>query len=148
MDARPAAGKRAWTQGELIVAALLGGAVMLLVEVRFEHREVLGETWHAWLPLLYSAALVVVGGAALIRFRRGGRFVLAALFGLAFAIGALGLWFHSDGHPVRALVQVVHAWLIPFGNDGGVKIGSQPPALAPAAFMGLGLIGLVACRKG
>ncbi len=146
-DSPPASVKRAWTQGELIVAALLGGASMLLVELRFEHREVLGETWRAWLPLVYAALLIVGGGAALLRFRRGGRRVLGVLFGLAVVIGALGLWFHSDGHPLRALGQLGGAWWIPLGKDGGVKIGSQPPTLAPAAFLGIGLIGLLACRK-
>jgi len=31
-----------------ISAALLGGVALLLFELRFEHREVLGETWRSW----------------------------------------------------------------------------------------------------
>ena len=37
---------------EVIVAALLLGAALLLIEVRFEHREVLGETWVALVGLV------------------------------------------------------------------------------------------------
>src|SRR5439155_487977 len=33
-----------------IAGVLLSGAAFLLVEVRFEHREVLGETWRGWIP--------------------------------------------------------------------------------------------------
>jgi len=139
---------RALSLNEQVIGALLGGAGLLLVEIRFEHREALGETWHAWLPLGYLALLLVAGSAALLTFHRGGRRVLAALFGLAMVIGALGLWFHSGGHPFHALGQVVDAWLSKPGSDGGVQVGSSPPALAPAAFLGLGLLGIVSCRKG
>ena len=128
---------------EQVIAALLGGAALLLVELRFEHREVLGETWHAWIPIGYLTILVVAGAVALGRFHRGGRRVLGALFGLAFIIGALGLWFHADGHPLRALGHVAGAWLSSPGSDAGIKVGSEPPALAPAAFMGLGLLGVL-----
>ena len=139
---------RALTLNEQVIAALLGGAFLLLVEIRFEHREALGETWHAWLPLGYLLLLLLAGSAALLYYHRGGRRVLGALFGLAMVIGALGLWFHSGGHPIHALGRVVGAWLSAPGSDGGVEIGSQPPALAPAAFIGLGLLGMVSCRKG
>ena len=130
---------------ERVVAAVLAGAALLLVELRFEHREVLGDTWHAWLPLGYAASLLVGGGAALLRWERGGRWILAALFALGFVVGALGVWFHSGGHPVTHVFQVLSAWRVPPGQDGGIKIGSQPPTFAPTAFWGLGSIGLIAC---
>jgi hypothetical protein len=143
----PSERRTAVSLGEQVIAALLGGAGLLLVELRFEHREVLGETWHAWIPLGYLALLLVAGTTALVWFHRGGRRVLGALFGLALVIGGLGLWFHADGHPVRALGQVAGAWLTAPGSDAGVKVGSGPPALAPAAFVGLGLLGLLSCRR-
>jgi hypothetical protein len=138
---------RAWSLGEQVVAALLGGAAALIGEIRFEHREALGETWHAWVPIAYLTLLLIVGGTALVRFQRGGRQVLLMLFGLAIAVGALGIWFHADGHPARAIVQVVTIWLSKLGSDGGIKIGSVPPVLAPGAFVGIGVLGLLACRQ-
>ena len=132
---------------EPIVAAVLGGAAFLLAEIRFEHREVLGETWVAWLPLAYAALLVVAGGAALLRFRRGGREVLRVLFAVAVVVGVLGIWFHSGGHPFRGVLQVLSAFGLEPGKNGGIKIGGEPPPLAPAAFCGLGMIGLTACRR-
>src|SRR5437868_3939919 len=95
---------------ELVVAGVLGGAAMLLAEIRFEHREVLGETWAAWIPLAYAALLLLAGGLALLRFRRGGREVLRALFAAGLAIGALGIWFHSGGHPARKTARAKAPW--------------------------------------
>ena len=145
MAARPVEWWNARSLNERVVAAVLGGSALLLAEVRFEHREVLGETWRAWVPLGYAALLLVAGGASLLRWRSGGRRVLAALFALGFVVGMLGLWFHSGGHPLTHLMRVLAAWRLRPGQDGGVKIGSQPPALAPAAFWGLAAIGLIAC---
>ncbi len=138
---------RARSLNERVVAAVLAGSALLLAEVRFEHREILGETWRAWLPLGYGASLLLAGSVALLRWRRGGRPVLATLFTIALALGALGIWFHSGGHPLTQLVRVLSAWRLPPGQDGGMKIGSAPPALAPGAFSGLGLIGLIACLR-
>jgi hypothetical protein len=129
---------------EVIVAALLLGAVLLLVEVRFEHREVLGQTWVAWIPLVCAALLAVAGAIALVLWRRGGRRVLAVLFALSFLVGALGLWFHSGGHPVREASKALAAWKLKPGDVGKDPVGSEPPPFAPAAFCGLGLLGLIA----
>jgi hypothetical protein len=138
---------RAWSLGEQIVAGLLAGAGMLLGEIRFEHREALGETWHAWVPLAYVALLLIVGGTALLRFQGGGRQVLLVLFCLALGVGAAGIWFHSDGHPAHALARMASTWLTKPGTDGGIKVGSDPPVLAPAAFIGIGILGLLACSR-
>lgn len=145
MATNPVVWWRERSLNERVVAAVLGGAALLLAELRFEHREVLGETWHAWLPLGYAALLLLGGGAALLRWQRGGRRILAALFALGFVIGALGIWFHSGGHPLTHVLQVLSAWHLPPGQNGGIKVGTQPPTFAPAAFWGLGSIGLIAC---
>src|SRR3954468_4475508 len=126
-------------------AALLGGATLLLFELRFEHREVLGETWRSWIPLAYSAVTLLAGFVALLRWNRGERRVLAVLFGAGIAGGLLGFWFHSGGHPGSAIHAVLRIFWIPPGQDGGIRIGSQPPALAPLAFCGLGTLGLLTC---
>jgi len=128
-----------------IALGVLGGAAFLLADIRFEHREVLGETWAAWIPLAYATLLLVGGGAAILRFHRGGRGVLRILFAAAVVVGALGIWFHSAGHPLRGVTQVLSSFALAPGKDGGIKIGSEPPPLAPAAFCGLGFIGLIAC---
>jgi hypothetical protein len=130
-----------------IALGVLGGAAFLLADIRFEHREVLGETWAAWIPLAYATLLLVGGGAAILRFHRGGRGVLRVLFGAAVVVGALGIWFHSGGHPFRGVAQVLISFALEPGKNGGIKIGSEPPPLAPGAFCGLGFIGLIGCGR-
>ena len=130
-----------------MAALLVGGAAMLLVELRFEHREALGETWHSWIPLLYCASMLLLGGLALWRWSSWGRAALGALFALGVAVGAAGFWFHTGGHLLTGLGDLLHAWRIPLGQDGGIKQGSQPPALAPLAFCGLGALGMLACAR-
>jgi hypothetical protein len=130
-----------------MAGALVLGAAFLLCEIRFEHREVLGETWRGWIPLSYAALLLAAGVPAWLTWNKGGRKALAALFALAVAVGLLGAWFHSDGRPARSLFRVASAWALPPGKDGGMKPGSAPPLLAPLAFCGLGLLGLLACAS-
>jgi len=114
------------------------------MEIRFEHREALGEAWQSWIPLLYCGAMLALGAAALTRWHRGGRQVLLVGFAVAFLIGLLGLWFHSDGHPISGVSQVLAAWALHPGDGGGIKMGA-PPVLAPLAFVGLGSMGVLAC---
>jgi hypothetical protein len=135
------------TRDQRIAAAVLGGVALLLFELRFEHREVLGETWQSWIPLVYTGVTSLAGGIALLRWDAGGRRALAVLFGVGIAVGLLGFWFHTGGHIVTGVRDVLAAWRIPLGQDGGIKIGSKPPALAPLAFCGLGTLGVLVCSK-
>jgi len=128
-----------------IAASLLGGAALLLCELRFEHREALGDNWRSWIPLVYSSVTLLAGLVALLRWNTGGRRVLAVLFGAGIAVGLAGFWFHTGGHLLNGVRDVIAAWRVPLGQDGGIKMGAQPPALAPLAFCGLGSLGLLVC---
>src|SRR5258707_1582944 len=132
------------TFSKLMVVGLLAALSLLLVEIRFEHRAALGESWQSWIPLFYSGGVVALGAGGLARWHRGERQVLQVGFAVAFLIGLLGLWFHSDGHPLSGAVQVLAAWTLRPGAMGGIKLGS-PPVLAPLAFVGLGSMGVLAC---
>src|SRR5260370_9305627 len=98
------------TLSKLMVVGLLGALSLLLVEIRFEHRAVLGEAWQSWIPLFYSGGMVALGAGGLARWHRGGRQALRVGFAAAFLIGLLGLWFHSCGHPLSRLLQLLRAW--------------------------------------
>jgi hypothetical protein len=129
-----------------LAALLVGGAVLLAVEVRFEHREALGERWQAWIPLVYAVTTALLGGAALLAWERGGRRALLGLFAAGLVIGPAGVLFHSEGHPLRAAGQVLSAWRLPPGQGGGIG-HDHPPALAPLAFAGLAALGVVVCAR-
>lgn len=129
-----------------IVAVLLGGILVLMLEIRFEHREVLGERWESYVPLVYCAAMLLFGGAGLIAYRSWGRRLLLIGFSIGFVVGCAGLWFHSDGQPLRAIRRIVLAWALPPGDNGGIKPQlSGPPVMAPLAFLGLSSVGILVC---
>ncbi len=127
----------------LIAAVLIGGAAFLLVELRFEHREVLGEEWPSWIPLVYCAATLATGAIALRSWSTWGRPMLAGVFLLGVVVGAVGFWFHTGGHLLGGIAELLRAWRIPPGQDGGIRIGSRPPPIAPLAFCGLGTLGWI-----
>lgn len=139
--------QRFWTLNKLIALTALAGMATLMIEIRWEHREVLGEQWESWIPLVYVGVMLVTGLAALRFWERSGRQALLVGFALAVVVGTLGVWFHSIGHPVTALLQVLGAWLVPIGQNGGTKVQSAPPVMAPLSFIGVGLIGLFACLR-
>jgi hypothetical protein len=126
----------------LLAALLVGGAATLLLEIRFEHREALGETARAWIPLIYTGLCAALGGLCVLGWSRGGRRILPWLFSPGLVLGPLGLFFHSGGHPLRALSQVLSAWGLKPGEAGPFEHG-HPPALAPLAVAGLAAMALL-----
>lgn len=128
---------------KLVVALLLAGLGLLLIEVRFEHQTVLGKQWQAWIPLVYTFIMILVGTPALVFWRHGGRQVLSVGFAIAPFLGLFGFWFHSKGEPWLAICKVIRVICmmpgkIPMDVDG-------PPVLAPLAVAGLGALGLLIC---
>jgi hypothetical protein len=91
--------------------------------------------------------MLVAGVIGLYRWDSWGRRVLQVGFSLCLIVGALGTWFHSQNDPVGNFRRVLTAWALPLGANGGVKIGATPPEMAPLAFIGLGLMGFLACSR-
>lgn len=137
----------AWPLNRIIVLALLGGLASLLLDIRWEHRVELGRQWQTWIPLVYIGLMLIAGVVGLCRWNSWGRRVLLVGFTVCLIVGALGVWFHSQGDPVGNFRRVLTAWAVPLGTNGGVKIGSAPPEMAPLAFVGLGLMGLLCCSR-
>jgi hypothetical protein len=131
----------------VIVLILVGGLANLLIDIRWEHRVELGRQWQTWIPIVYSGLMLIAGVVGLYWWDSWGRRVLQVGFSLCVVVGLLGAWFHGGNDHVGSLLRVLTAWKVPPGTNGGVKIGSTPPELAPLAFVGLGLIGLLVCAK-
>jgi hypothetical protein len=131
----------------IIVLALLGGLASLMIDIRWEHRVELGRQWQTWIPLVYIGLMLIAGGVGLYRWNAWGRRVLQVGFLLCVIVGVLGTWFHSKGDPIGNFRHVLTAWAVPPGTNGGIKTGSTPPEMAPLAFAGLGVIGLLCCSK-
>ena len=138
---------QSWSLNRILVLLLLGGLASLILDIRWEHRVELGRQWQTWIPLVYIGAMLVVGIISLYRWEGWGPKVLQLGFGLALIVGLLGVWFHGGKDLVGDLRQIVLAWTIPLGTNGGTKVADDPPVIAPLAFVGLGLIGFLACSR-
>ena len=105
------------TLNKIVALGVLGAFAMLLLELRFDHRNVLGEHWQAWMPLLYSGTMIVAGGAAMALWERGGRALLFWGFGLALVVGIVGFWMHNKGEPQEGVERVLAAWAQPISAE-------------------------------
>ena len=52
-----------------------------------------------------------------------------------------GFWFHTDGRLLRSVRRELSAWVRKLPDE------DKPPALAPLAFAGFGILGTLACTK-
>jgi len=154
-----------WTLNKLIVLLALGAFFMLMMELRFEHMDELGDHWQAWIPIVYSGAMIIVGFLGLYFWDKGGRKVLFWAFAASIIVGLLGVWFHDKGKPWQSVTVVVEAWQAPIVKHPKPNISATPsvptpspanppkkkkkpkPPLAPLSFAGMGLLGMLACWK-
>ena len=115
--------------------------MLILTQVRYDHRMILEKQPIAWTPIVFSVLMIVSCVLGLSFWNHGGRSVLAVGFLIAIAVGLLGFWYHTDGHPVREVAHDLSVWAAKIPDE------DKPPTLAPLAFAGLGLLGWCACAK-
>lgn len=107
---------RSLTLNKIVALGILVAFAMLLLELRFDHRNVLGEQWQSWLPLIYSGTMIVAGGVAVAAWERGGRTFLFWGFALALVVGSVGFWMHNEGEPQEGIKRVLSAWTQPIST--------------------------------
>jgi hypothetical protein len=121
---------------------LIGGFASLFLDIRYEHREVLHETWQAYIPLVASFVAIVTTLLAFSRSQATLR-VSAGLYVLIAIVGLFGVYFHTKFRPYmfeRYVVQIDESR----GLDGKPKLkGLERPTFAPLAFSALGVVGLI-----
>ena len=130
-----------WTLNKALVLALMGGFGLVLVQVRYDHRSVVGDNAIAWIPIVFSILMIVASAVGLLFWTRGGRQTLLVGFLLAILVGLAGYWYHTNGRLVRSVQHELSAWVRKIPDD------DKPPALAPLAFAGFGVLGALACAK-
>src|SRR5271170_4979089 len=91
-------------------AAMSGGFLLLLSEIRFEHRAVLIDDWRPWIPIVFCGLMAMVIPIATLFWDRGGKSILFSGYCLAACLGVLGLVFHSEGHLIQRLMEVSSVW--------------------------------------
>jgi hypothetical protein len=126
-----------------VLILLLGGAFLgLLVDIRVEHVDVVRERSIAWLPIIYSGIMAIACHVAFVLWNKNTRVVMRLLFVLALVIGGMGFYFHNHGDLKKVILTSVHAWTDPEMNHS-----DDPPQVAPLAFAGLGVIGILGSLK-
>lgn len=129
----------------LLLLLLWSGVLLLLLEIRFEHQAMLGETWQAWIPLGYLTLLAFVIPIGLITIDRIGSKLLAIAFVGLIIVGSLGFWFHAKGklsQRLRAILTTVQSQPGQLLTNGDVD-DTTAPLLAPLSLVGLGTMGLL-----
>ena len=130
-----------WTLNKLVVFVLLGGFCILFVQVRYDHRSVIGENAIGWIPIIFSTVMILISLFGLLFWSRGGRRILQVFYFLAVLVGLVGFWYHTKGKPVRALEHDLSVWTRKIPDE------DKPPAFAPLAFAGFGILGVLVCAK-
>jgi hypothetical protein len=95
----------------------------------------------AWTPIVFSILMIIASAFGLLFWSRGGRKALFVGFLLAILVGLVGFWFHTKGRLVRSIQHNLNAWVRKIPDE------DKPPALAPLAFVGFGVLGGLACAK-
>ena len=126
-----------------VLVLLLGGAfVGLMVDIRVEHVDVVRERSIAWLPIIYSGFMAIACHVAFVLWNKSTRLAMRLLFLLALVLGGMGFYFHNHGNLKKVILTSIHAWTDPKMNHS-----DAPPQVAPLAFAGLGVIGILASLK-
>lgn len=123
-------------------ALLVGGFLLMMLDIRFEHKSVVGEMPIAWLPIFYSMSMLVLIPVGVMLWARGGKYLLTACYVGAAIVGMTGIYFHSDGHLIDRLSEVIGIWKS-WSYTPVPNAPFYPPILAPFSFLGLGSIGLL-----
>jgi hypothetical protein len=131
-----------WTLNKAIVLVLVGGFGVVLIQVRYDHRSVVGEDAVAWIPIVYSSLMILASMVGLLFWSRGGRQALLVGFLFSILVGLLGFWYHTNGRLVRSVQHELSTWIRKIPDE------DKPPALAPLAFAGFGILGALACARG
>lgn len=118
---------------------LAGGFAGLMVDIRLEHVEVVREHAIAWLPIIYAGFMAVAGNVAAFVWNKAARRVMLLFFLISFVIGGMGFYFHNHGNIKRVVKASVNAWI-----DPTMDHSDEPPQVAPLAFAGLAMLGILA----
>lgn len=126
----------------LLLLLLAGGAATLFLDVKYEHRFVLGEDWKAYIPLVASGAAIVATFLAFAQAQAARTFAWV-LFALVFATGLAGVYFHTGLKPVMFTRYLKE----PAQSAQNVS-GFDRPTIAPLSYTGLGLFGMILAWPG
>jgi hypothetical protein len=138
----PSASPDRWPLARIMIFILANAFVGLAADIRVEHADAVHERIVAWIPIVYSAFMTIACLAAFVFWNKTARRVMPVLFAAAFVVGGLGFWFHNHGNIKGVITDSINAWV-----DPRMHLPDGPPEVAPLAFAGLGVLGILASLK-
>ncbi len=126
----------------VLILMLASAFVGLMVDIRVEHVDVVRERTVAWLPIIYCGFMAIACLVAFGFWNKTARRIMLPLFLLAFVVGGMGFYFHNHGDFKKVVRTSIRAW-----TDPNMNHSDAPPQVAPLAFAGLGMIGVLASLK-
>jgi len=127
-----------WPLARILIFILANGFIGLMIDIRVEHVDAVREHTVAWLPIVFSGFMAISCLVGFIFWGKLTRRLMLPLFLAALVIGGLGFYFHTHGNIKKVSTTSVNAW-----TDPNLEHSDAPPQLAPLAFAGLGVIGLL-----
>jgi hypothetical protein len=140
-DTAVAAPSGRWPMGRVLLLLLAAGLVTLMLDIRYEHVEVVYEDPVAWTPIVFSGVMALLSLIGFLIWRVGFNRLLFVLYALGLVVGFIGTWKHTGGAIPKEILHVLSAWVVRYHYE------AVPPPLAPAAFIGMGLMGMLACSR-
>jgi hypothetical protein len=123
----------------VLILILAGAFVGLMADIRVEHVEAVRDHSIAWVPIIYCGFMTIACLVAFVFWNPTMRRIMLPLFLLALVVGGMGFYFHNQGNFKRVIKTSVNAW-----TDPNMEHSDGPPQVAPLAFAGLGVIGILA----
>jgi hypothetical protein len=121
---------------------LAGAFAGLMMDIRVEHVDVVRERSIAWLPIIFSGFMTIACGIGAMAWTERARRIMLLLFPAAIVVGGIGFYLHNHGHLTHVIQSSLRAWTDPQMNHS-----DAPPQVAPLAFVGLGVIGMLASLR-
>jgi hypothetical protein len=128
---------KSFSINRLIVLLVAGGYLFLFVETLIEHQEVLPGERPAFIPIIASLIGFIISLLSLQSWKEGMISLLKYFLIVTILVGIGGLFFHNearfqeDQDDVEAISEEIEFE------------GAEAPILAPSAFIGLGILGLI-----
>jgi hypothetical protein len=142
MNASNSIGQDKWPLARILILILAGAFAGLMVDIRVEHVDVVREKAVGWIPIIYSGFMTLACFVAFVVWTTTSRRIMIALFLLALVVGGMGFYFHNHGKLAQVIKTEISAWTDPTMNHS-----EEPPQVAPLAFAGLGVLGILASLK-
>lgn len=134
---------------QLILFLVAGGFLLMLIDVRHMHREILSEHWQSWIPIVISILGFFIT-AALVKIKRL-KFLAILIYLSGVGAGLYGSYLHSEGEMNKYLDLFASKEIVAYALDKDEYENEKnenekeesPPLLAPLGLSGLCAFGLV-----